>query len=179
MPDLRHRLPEGLLAPLRWLRRAIAFALFRPEADRLLLMLSEPILETGAYVDRTLRDIELRLPSHAGDDLVAMYAFRALAGVPRGAKILVAGPASPLLGRALSGAGYAITGVEEAGYQQLASAAFDAVLLLDGRDPAGVRRLARPGAILITTRGARGLRGWKDVERVSLPGAELLTARAG
>jgi hypothetical protein len=172
-------LPGPLRAAILGLSAALSRAFVRPEADRLLRLLSEPIIESTAYTNRALRDLESRLGAGSTDDLLALYVFRALDGLAAGAPVLAAGPTPPLLERGLAAAGYAVTRVDHAGYDALQDASFDALLLLDGRDPEPARRLARPGAVLcLTGSSAASLKGWGRVRKVALEGGALLIGRA-
>ena len=141
------------------------------------MLLSEPIIEAAAYQDRALQNLERRLPAEE-DAMLAMFAFRALAGVRAGSAVLVVGPAPPLLRRALATAGYAVNTLEGPNCDSLADAAFDAILLLDGRDATDIRRVARTGAVLFTVAGGDTVSGWRDVERIPVPGGELTVALA-
>src|SRR5437588_6148511 len=144
------RIPALMPGPLRSLllgiSRVISRAVVRPEAERMLQLISEPILESSAYTNRALRDLEAEVRRPAAD-VLSMHAFRALAGVPAGSLILVAGQMPALLGDALRSCDYAVTTIGGEDYGALAEGTFGVVLVLDGRDPEPLRRLGRPGGV--------------------------------
>jgi hypothetical protein len=72
-----------------------------------------------------------------------------------------------------------VTRHDHTGYDALQEASFDALLLLDGRDPEPARRLARPGAVLcLAGSSIASLKGWGRVQTVALEGGTLLIGRA-
>ena len=144
------RIPALMPGPLRSLllavSRLISRAVVRPEADRMLRLLSEPILESSAYTNRALRDLEAEVRRPAAD-MLSMHAFRALAGLPAGSAVLVAGALPGLLAEALRSSDYVVTTIAGEDLAGLSEGAFGAVLVLDGRNPEPWRRLARPGGV--------------------------------
>ena len=120
-------MPGPLRKLLLGISRVLSRGFVRPEADRLLKLLSDPIIESTAYTNRTLRDLETRLPPPSAN-LLAMQAFRALGALPQGSPVLVAGPMPALLAEALAAGGYAVTAVNHDDYGALADGTFAALL---------------------------------------------------
>ncbi len=156
----RTRLPRSLRRAILAVSAGISRLVVRPEADRLLRLLSEPMLESAAYTDRAIRDLELRLPAAGPDELVAMHAFRALAGIDAGAHVLLVGSIPALLERGLLSVGCSVTRTSVSPDRGVRAERYRALVMVSAGIP------------------APSLEGWDRVQRLDVEGVEVVVAMA-
>jgi hypothetical protein len=179
LPERESRLPQILGRPVRFARRAVAYALkheFHGQMEEMRAL----ILESNAYTSRRLQDLESSLGRRDGDldgrleadlltprSLAVAYALRSLCTLGDEARILDLTPKTSALGFALASLGYRVTAVAEdpigyghpnlkvvaPGSKEMADdGAFDGLFaILPSTPSAGVRGrgLAAPAARLV------------------------------
>lgn len=91
MKAVKRRLPSGLLGALTSIGAGIGYLVVRSEADRIAGELNAALVESLAYVDRRLDDLDARLGASAAGAArpEVGYVISALAGLPAGATVVL------------------------------------------------------------------------------------------
>ncbi len=177
LPEREGRLPAVVGRPLRFARRAVAYALrheFQGQLDEIRAL----IVESNAYTSRQLDEVEAFLGwrgtkrdgQHAVDllsprGLAVAYAFRALGGLAAEARVLDLAPQSTAIAFALASLGCKVSAVSslDIGYRHPNLTLYDledgqlegrfaailAVLPNDSASLTLMRRFAQPGTLLV------------------------------